>query len=263
MITSVCERQSILDYIGDDYARCLYLYIDFCVYGQCDNPNIVIYIDKTTNGMIKAILLSYYTSLHIYSRDKEYFSAEIIPLIYRHNPTTIFSVAPIAKALSGYLPEYLYSEGTVGKLERKAQIEIKETISKLSFEMLPQVADLLIDGQNFAGRYNGKQVFLDQIRERYRNQMGRHYALINDDGTIAAHAATYAEYKSIAVASGIYTAPNFRRKGYALQTYAALCNELIAEGKEIFAYYWAEHTADMHHKIGFKDICRWGELKKK
>lgn len=262
MVTSDWEFQSILDYIGSDYARCLYLYIDFCVYGQRDNPNVAVYIDRTADGKLHAVLLSYYTSLHIYSRDPDYYSDEVLSLIRQHKPTTIFAVAPIARALSADLSGYTYSEGTVGKLAEKSRIAIKENISELPFEVLPQVADLLIDGQNFAGRYNGKQVFLNQIRERYRNKMGRHYALMGGDGTIAAHAATYAEYKNIAVASGIYTAPAFRRKGLALQTYAMLCNALVAEGKEVFAYYWAEHTAEMHHKIGFKDVCKWGEWKK-
>ena len=262
MFTLEWKRQRILDYVGKDYARCLYLYIDFCVYGQGNNPNVTVYVDKDSDGTIHAVVLSYYTSLHIYSHSENYFSDEIFSIIQRHEPTTIFAVAPIIRILADHLPQYKKSIGTVGMITQKSGVKVEEHIIGLDSGMLPDVADLLIDGQNYANRYKGKQIFLSQLRERYSSGMGRHYAILDRDGSIIAHAATYAEYENIAVASGIYTVPSCRRKGYALQAYAALCNDLTAEGKKVFAYYWSKHTADMHHKVGFYDVCEWGELKK-
>lgn len=262
MFTPEGDRQRILDYIGADYARCLYLYIDFCAYGRGDNPNVSVYVDEDVNGAIRAVVLSYYTSLHIYSRNEDYFSAEILSIVQRHEPTTIFAVAPIINTLAARLPEYKKTLGTVGVIMQEPEVKVEESIIRLDSKMLPAVADLLIDGQNYAMRYKGKQVFLNQLIERYNSNMGRHYAMLDRDGSIIAHAATYAEYENIAVASGIYTVPSYRRKGYALQVYAALCNDLISEGRKVFAYYWTKHTADMHHKVGFCDVCGWGELKK-
>ena len=62
------DREEILSYIGKEYGKCLYLYVDLMKYGF-DNPNVRLWLQKNAEGRNTALVLQYYTGMHVFSRD--------------------------------------------------------------------------------------------------------------------------------------------------------------------------------------------------
>jgi GNAT superfamily N-acetyltransferase len=257
MLVKNIEISKIITYIGNDYARCLYLYIDLCVYGY-DNPNITTYTDISENGDILAVVLIYYTGMHIYSRDYQYCSYSIKDIINKYRPTMICGIDTIIVQLENMLDSYIATYGKVGMIGKLNNYE-KDEVTVLKEKHLCKVADLLIKDEGLGGHYES-QLLAKQLVERYKSSMGRHYAILSDFGEIISHAATFAEYKNIAVTSAVITSPRYRRKGYANKVLSKLCDNLLNEGKEVYSYYYTQPAASMHYKIGFEDISGWGKL---
>jgi predicted GNAT family acetyltransferase len=128
----------------------------------------------------------------------------------------------------------------------------------LKKEHLPEVAKLLLEDEGLGGHYEYLSL-LAQLSERYDSSMGRHKAYLVDS-TIVSHVATYAETEKLAVTSAVYTSPAYRNKGLMCNVYSCLCDELIKESKEVFAYYYTDAAIALHEKVGFKNIAVWGKL---
>ena len=81
MITkcSQFDEKRILDYIGSDYSSCLYLYLDLIRYGF-DSDVVEVYIQQFA-GEIVALLLKYYSCLHVYSKDNQFHADEVAALM--------------------------------------------------------------------------------------------------------------------------------------------------------------------------------------
>ena len=61
------NAQEIFDYIGKDYGKCAYLYIDLKKYGF-ENENVNIWYQKE-GDQIKVLMFQYYNGMHVFSRD--------------------------------------------------------------------------------------------------------------------------------------------------------------------------------------------------
>ena len=55
---------SVFDYIGEDYGKCLYIYIDLKKYG-IDDENFNVWIQYNENEDICAIISEYYGGIQI------------------------------------------------------------------------------------------------------------------------------------------------------------------------------------------------------
>lgn len=66
----ICKKEDIkkvFDYIGEDYDKCAYLYIDLKKYG-IEDENINVWYQKNNDGEIAVIALMYYNGMHVFSR---------------------------------------------------------------------------------------------------------------------------------------------------------------------------------------------------
>lgn len=79
------------------------------------------------------------------------------------------------------------------------------------------------------------------------------------DGTVAAAAQTIAEGAELAVVGGVVTDPAYRGQGYATACTAALCAELLDEGKRVYLFYSKGNVpaARAYASIGFEVIADW------
>lgn len=64
--TTIFQRR-VLSYIGDDYYKCLYLYIDMQQYG-CSSEFTQTWLQED-NGEITAVMLAYHNAMHVYSKN--------------------------------------------------------------------------------------------------------------------------------------------------------------------------------------------------
>lgn len=65
----------VFEYIGDDYEKCLYMYIDFVKYG-IENENFNIWIQYRDTEII-CLVSQYYTGMQIYSKNYDLEALEL------------------------------------------------------------------------------------------------------------------------------------------------------------------------------------------
>lgn len=76
------DEQIIESYIGKEYYKCLYLYMNLQRYG-IGSQVIDVYMDKRENE-IKAVYLFYFSCVHVYSKDNDFSVLELKELIKDH-----------------------------------------------------------------------------------------------------------------------------------------------------------------------------------
>jgi ribosomal protein S18 acetylase RimI-like enzyme len=79
------------------------------------------------------------------------------------------------------------------------------------------------------------------------------------DGTAVAMAGKVRETAAGASVGGVYTVPEHRNRGYAGAVTAALCQQLLASGKQSISLYTDlsnTYSNRCYAKIGFKQVCQ-------
>jgi hypothetical protein len=96
--------------------------------------------------------------------------------------------------------------------------------------------------RTMAGRLRAMRTYVAQVR-----------------GQLAAAASTSAETPHAAMIGGVWTAPLDRNRGYSTAVVAALCRELLEEGRTPYLFYLLENAtaAHVYAKIGFQVVGRW------
>ena len=109
------QYQNVLNYIGKDYYKCLYLYIDMQQYG-CSSEFTSTWIQENDGG-ITTVMLSYHSAMHVYSKDLNFDVKELSEFILERNPSIICANAELIRILEPMLcPNSFVSEfGHIGK----------------------------------------------------------------------------------------------------------------------------------------------------
>jgi predicted GNAT family acetyltransferase len=76
-------------------------------------------------------------------------------------------------------------------------------------------------------------------------------------GRIVSAALTNAETQNMAMIGGVYTPPDSRHQGYASACMVAICQDLVAEGKEACLFYDDPVAEGIYRRLGFKEIGYW------
>ncbi len=114
--------------------------------------------------------------------------------------------------------------------------------------------------QLYTGAAGFERVSADQVRQ---SMIERVYALrtyVADVGRrLVAGASTSAESSTAAMIGGVWTLPNEREHGYSTAVVAALCADLLAEGRQPYLFYLEDNApaARVYTKLGFEAIARW------
>lgn len=252
------QQQEIADYIGTEYGKCLYLYIDFVKYG-CDSEFAKVW-KVVDNDDVKMVMLAYHSALHLYSQGLDFKEEEIAQFIREKNPSIICASKPLIEKLKpfliadGYESEY----GHIGKKINEIQTKDGPQVTQAQENDIEQIAKLLYEDDDIGASYSFKDL-VGQIRERLSQGFVRSF-VIKQDGKVIAHLGTGAEIDKLCTISYVITAPNYRGKGLSSALFCYACQQLESEGKEIFSVYYPENSRRLHHKMGFEDYCEFGKL---
>ena len=252
------QRQEILDYIGLDYGKCLYLYIDLIKYG-CDSEFTKVWKVVAGNG-INMVMLAYHSAMHLYSLNLNFDDEEIASFIRDNNPSIICASKPLIERLKpilskdGYESEY----GYIGKKMNAVQPKEGLYVELAQEDDIEQIAKLLYDDDDIGASYSYDDL-VAQIRERLSQGFVRSF-VIRKDGKVVAHLGTGAETDEVCTINYVITDPNYRGKGLSSTLFSFACKQLESEGKEIYSVYYPENSRRLHHKMGFEDYCEFGKL---
>lgn len=259
MISECTEKDYdiLINYINDDYGKCLYMYIDIKKY-RLDKDFFKVWKVTDPEGDISALISKYHTGVQVFSRSGRFDSEEIAVFIKSLNPSMLVGMTDTLIRLTPFFDGCKFENGTVAVL-----YELRCTPERSAYEAdeseIEEIAQLLADDEALGKPY-GYQALLEQFKERSKDRFGRSVLLRDQNGDIICHAATYAELPELAVISGVLTAPKYRGKGFSKGTLAALCKMLSEEGKKVFSYYYITAAEKMHEGVGFKRIGEWSKI---
>lgn len=249
------EEKRIFDYIGKDFGKCAYLYIDLKKYGF-DNENVHLWYQEE-DGEICAILLQYYNGMHLYSRDGNFNPKPVSEIIQKANPAMVCGMHETIGKLKPFFPDKTIELGKVVQLNHYSGIHDEDAVRANRSE-LGEIVDLLMTDEVMGGPYT-RELLYKQFLERYDTGFGRSYIHRNEEGKIFAHSGTYAELDDIAVISGGIVDPNYRRHGEYARILGSVCGSLVEEGKTVISYYY-KVAAWSHKQVGFEELGDWAKL---
>ena len=260
MIEKCSDEKIIYDYIGRDFGKCLYLFIDLVQYGL-DKDYFTIWLQINENNEISSLISRYYDGFQIFSKNNEFNEKETAGFIKKYDFSMIVGMEDSLRKISPMLSDRPLETGYVGQFAELRTPPHPEAY-RASADDIKEIAELLACDPALGKPY-GYEKLVSQFHKRFEDDFGRSYLLRDKkDNKIICHAATYAETKELAVISGVITAPEYRGKGYSKSVLAALCEELHKENKKVFSYYYIPAAIKMHHGTGFEDIGRWAKIVK-
>ena len=252
------QQEALLNYIGEDYPKCLYLYLDVIKYG-CLSDTTRTWI-QTKDGVITSVVLSYHTALHVFSRTSDFDVAEICELVKEVKPTMVNAMAETIRKIEPELSKlgFMSEFGHIGEWMGSADRIEDDEVSIAKEKDIPEVARLLYEDEDIGASYIFEDL-LKQMQDRINEGYVRSYVL-HKNNEVAAHVGTGAEIKNVCTIAYTITSPKYRGQGLASRLYNYSCSRLKSEGKRIFSVYYPESARVFHHKMGFVDICKCGKL---
>ena len=252
------DKSLLLDYIGKDYGKCLYVYIDLRKY-PLDNHHFRAWCQYDDQQTLVAVVTEYHKGIQVYSKSQDFNAEEIASFLNAKNPPIILGMKETMDKLWPFMPERKQELGTVGQLT-SVRIDANPNAYAADYNELEDIVNLLVQDENIGKPYGFESLYT-QFRERMEDGFGRNY-ILRDNATheLICHAGTYAELPEIAVIGGVITSPNFRGQGQAKSVLAALCQKLLEEGKDIFSFYYIPPAIKMHLGVGFESIGEWAKL---
>ena len=135
-------------------------------------------------------------------------------------------------------------------------------IEKLKREDLKEAISIYDDNYNLKSNYDKLLNVYDEIY----NNTAYHNIVAKLDGKIVGLATIIINYDIVEELKPFLTVWNFgvrkeyRRKGFATEIWRELCSQLLAEGKEVFSFYYTDESRALHKRIGFEEICQWAKI---
>jgi hypothetical protein len=262
MITkcTAADLETILDFIGDDYCRCLYLYLDLLQYGF-DTPFVSVWRQNDSNGGIAAVWLKYYSGMHVYAPAGYSDVQEALALVRSERPAVLCGVPETLSPLMGLMAgeDYEYQEGTVCRYAKRPD-SVERIVPRLveRREDFLRIGEMLSGDPEYGASYSPQEL-ADQLQERFMRGLGRSFA-VDREGQIAAHGCVAAECERFALLSGGITDPAWRQEKLGTKLLLAIADGLKKSGKATYSLYYNPITAALHHKTGFEDCCAWGKM---
>lgn len=256
-----CNKDNIsqvFEYIGDDYEKCLYMYIDLVKYG-IENENFNIWIQYRDTEII-CLVSQYYTGMQIYSKNYDLEALELMDFIAEKDPDVISGMEKSMTLIKDAFSEYHETVGFVGRLNNLTYPPNPNAYSAEDDE-IEEIARLVSQDDNI-GKHYGFESIYKQFCDRRKDNFGRNYLDRDEKGEIICHVATSAELPELAVIGSVITSPQYRSKGYSKRNLSALCKQLLGEGKNVFSYFNYPPSVKMHMGVGFEKIGHWVKFKR-
>jgi RimJ/RimL family protein N-acetyltransferase len=115
----------------------------------------------------------------------------------------------------------------------------------------------------YTGAAGFERVSADQVRQSMIERVYTLRTYVADvGGRLVAGASTSAESSTAAMIGGVWTLPNERDHGYSTAVVAALCADLLAEGRQPYLFYLEDNApaARVYTKLGFEAMARWSVI---
>ncbi len=139
---------------------------------------------------------------------------------------------------------------------------------RLRFCHLPELRPMLISSHSVrratmadlpalvAFYTNAEEMSRDEQAVRHCLEHCRIFVATNEKRIVSA-ALTNAETRDLAMIGGVYTPPDLRFQGFASACVFAICQDLVADGKEACLFYENPVAEGIYRRLGFKQMGYW------
>lgn len=258
------DRRIVLEYCLEEPNINLFIIGDIENFGfDKEFQDVWIQIDKDA---ITGIVLRYHTNFIIYSKDLDMNFIEVSELLRDKEAKVISGKLSVINKIicnlnDGYNKrEMFFCElKDRSKLHDVGNIDIKIATSEDAMDIAKAYEDI----KEFKGMYSEDiNERFNQINNRIVSKEGMHM-FIKEDNTIITHGNTTASTTVNAMIGGIFTNPNYRKKGLARKIVSALAKSLIEEEKSACLFFDNEEAGKIYYELGFENIDKWAMLIKK
>ncbi len=250
--------EEVLAYLKNDIPNCLYMYIDIEKYG-IKNENITVWFDTDETGKISTVIMKYYNSVSIYSKNDVYDVEKIVEMINSLKVSTINAKKAIIEAIEPMLADDYFAEyGYVFRFDASKELDCPDEITTAELSDMKEIATLICADSDFAAMYNVDNL-AKQLGDRMQSNFGRSY-IIKNDGRIIAHIASYAEYNHIATTSGLVVAKEFQNGVYGLALENYLVNRLWEDDFVVYTFVVKKLRKKLLEITGNTQVGEYGKL---
>lgn len=257
--TSDLDKTTVLDYIGDNYYRCIYLYLDLYEFNLNDGV-IKCWGQYDGSCRLSSVMLKYHGALHIYSEQMNYDRQELVDFLKTVTFNIICGRSEIIEDLKSSFPSYTPELGVVGQLKAVPEGGILD-VGKASISDIDDIARLLYSDKDGGASYELADL-VAQLKERYIRKYSRFYVIRKGD-KIVANLSTGGETEKMATLTNLIVGIDYRRQGFASKLFRKMCSDLLNEGKEVYSIYYVPESVALHSKNGFSIRCGYGKLFKR
>lgn len=257
------DLKNIISYLKQDIADCVYLYIDITVYGL-DNPNMKVWYDTDNDGNIDLVVMKYYDSFQLYTNKETYDVESVKELMDKYDVTMVSANCRMIRQLHPLCEEkYKADYGTVlkfGNVKKMISVKPHTVIRNARIDEMYDAAKLICTDPDIGGHYTPESL-CKQLEDRMKTKMGRS-CIIEENGEILAHVATYAEADGLAVCGGLIAKPEYSSKLYGFAVLNFLMEQLEKENREVFFFMMDPKLTKLYLKMGFNQCADYAKLTK-
>lgn len=254
LVKSSSDLYDVIDYIGEQYYKSLYLFLNIKKYGL-ENPNIKIWMQ--VDGSISSVILKYHNGMHIFSNSTSFELGSVVDLIKLEHPKIICAEKKIIKLLQSHLKLYKSEYGFVAKFNGFEFSPPKYDIRVASEKDFDSMVKMLL--KDDIGKVYSFDDLKNQIKSRISDNYSRSYC-IYENNTLVSQVSTGAEESGIATISYVMTDSNYRNRGYAKELVRYMSKQLYGEGFDIYLIYYSENAGKLYLNSGYKNVCEIGKL---
>lgn len=215
-----------------------------------DSSFQTIWGDRDDHGVLKAILLRYYTNYVIYAPGA--YDAEQVAMKIQENSewTNINGWAESIGQVIPYIKEGESKEMYFAECkELEMAYPIPESVVEADFDDIEGILFLRGTIQEFSQSKDGAKL----MRHKMETKSGRE-VICKIDGKVVAGAATTAENSQSAMVVAVCTDPEYRKHGYASACVTKLVKEYSDLGKRLYLFYDNPKAGRIYNRIGFHEI---------
>ncbi|MDP3130147.1 MAG: GNAT family N-acetyltransferase [Bacillota bacterium] len=248
----------ILAFAGKEPELNLFLIGDLEFYGL-DNDFIDVWIEETSEGKLKTVLLRYHRNFLLHSETNDYDRASVWKIVQAHDGTFL----NCSGACFSYLKEELPANAEIRPMK---MAKMRQLIAP-EFRLMPVRIAAPDDAERIVRSMfqieEFRSMLTDSLEARIRLSKAKmtdgfstHF-IIEADGVVIANANTIAVSRKAAMIGGVFTLPAYRGKGLATSVVAMLCQNLLERDIAPVLFFENPKAATIYHKLGFVDFAEW------
>ena len=251
------DFDNIVNFLSADIGNCVYIYIDILKYGLGADSPIDVWFDGFPTHVV---IMKYHDSFQMYGTISDSEKAEISDLLLKFKPRMLYGEKSIIQEAQKLLQTDCSCDMTYGAVYefssyRKCSFD---EIEPLSVSDMREAAELMRMDAGFGSNYTVEDLE-KQLIERIETKMGRNYG-IRKDGKLIGHIATFAEFKGIAVTSGLIIHPDYRNKPYGAMLENFLISVLLKENFKIYTFVHEPLRIKLLKALGHNQLGEYAKL---